>query len=76
VRVEGVQALGRLCMRLTFFDYSSRIIHPLAKALEMPDATWRKQVMDTLCVLVYRLASDYAIFIPMLNKVITLAYRI
>ena len=69
VRILAIQTLGRLCNKLNFSDYSSRIIHPLARALEIVDADLRKEVMETLCILVYQLGSDYAIFIPMVNKV-------
>jgi FKBP12-rapamycin complex-associated protein len=31
----------------------------------------RNETLQTLCELVYQLGSDYAIFIPMVNKVLT-----
>jgi FKBP12-rapamycin complex-associated protein len=34
VRQKAVQALGRMCRKLNFSEYASRIIHPLVRVLE------------------------------------------
>ncbi len=70
MRITAIQTLGRLCNKLSFSDYASRIIHPLARILDSDDPELKNVAMETLCTLVYQLGSDYAIFIPMVNKVL------
>lgn len=71
VRMMAIQVVGRLCKKLNFSEFASRIIHPLARCLETDDL--RNPALDTLCALIYQLEADFAIFIPMINK--TLAKR-
>ncbi|KAF2071336.1 hypothetical protein CYY_007349 [Polysphondylium violaceum] len=72
VRILSIQTIGRLCKKLNFSDYASRIIHPLARVLDVPgDNDLREDALNTLCSLVYQLGSDYAIFIPMVGKVLS-----
>ena len=61
--------MGQLCKKVNFSDYASRIIHPLARTLATSQEL-RLVAMDTLAALVYQLGTDYAIFIPMINKVL------
>eukprot|EP01135_Chromosphaera_perkinsii_P003113 Nk52_evm2s236 gene=Nk52_evmTU2s236 len=68
VRSCAVKTIGKLCCKLNFGDYSSRLIHPLARLMESCTEL-RGEVMDTLCALVYQLGYDYSIFIPMVSKV-------
>ena len=63
-----IQTLGRLCSKLDMSDYASRITHPLLRILDSEIAEIQQVTMDTICVLIYRLGSDYAIFIPIINK--------
>jgi FKBP12-rapamycin complex-associated protein len=70
VRMLATQTLGRLGNKLNFSEYASRIIHPLARILDGDDLEIKNVTMETLCTLVYQLGSDYAIFIPMVNKVL------
>ena len=70
VRSCAVKTVGKLCSKLNFGDYSSRIIHPLSRLLETSPEL-RGEVMDTLCALVYQLGYDYSIFIPMVSKVMS-----
>ncbi len=77
----AIQTLGRLCTHLNFTDYASRIIHPIVRLLDSPAeakkdqskinalAELRKEAFITLSALVLQLGTDYAIFIPMVNKV-------
>lgn len=70
IRTSAISTLGRLCNKLNLQDYASRIVHPLARVIETcPEL--RKEAMDTLCALVLQLGSDYAIFVPMIKKVLT-----
>eukprot|EP00004_Rigifila_ramosa_P027283 TRINITY_DN882_c0_g1_i1.p1 TRINITY_DN882_c0_g1~~TRINITY_DN882_c0_g1_i1.p1 ORF type:complete len:2377 (-),score=590.06 TRINITY_DN882_c0_g1_i1:39-6899(-) len=70
VRLNAIQTLGRLCRKLNFSDYASRIIHPLARVLDVPYQELRREAMETLCALVYQLGLDYAVFAPMVTKVL------
>lgn len=68
---------------MNFSDYASRIIHPIVRLLDTPmtkDVSkdtqkaqaitdLRKEIFEALCALVCQLGSDYAIFIPTVNKV-------
>eukprot|EP00742_Colponemidia_sp_Colp-10_P007030 GILJ01007544.1.p1 GENE.GILJ01007544.1~~GILJ01007544.1.p1 ORF type:complete len:2402 (-),score=355.14 GILJ01007544.1:281-6541(-) len=71
IRQATIQTLGRLCRTLNFSDYASRIIHPLVRILDGPYPQLKLDAMETLCSLVRQLGSDYAIFVPMVNKVLT-----
>ena len=70
VRSQAIKTLGRLCQKLNFSDYASRIIHPLSRVLDGDDPELKSVAMDTLCTLAYHLGSDYTIFIPMVSKVL------
>ncbi|CAG8464548.1 8437_t:CDS:10, partial [Paraglomus occultum] len=70
LRKAAIVAIGQMSKKVNFSDHASRIIHPLARVLAMPIYDLRMAAMETLCALVYQLGSDYAIFIPMINKVL------
>ncbi|GAM16986.1 hypothetical protein SAMD00019534_001610 [Acytostelium subglobosum LB1] len=71
VRALAIQTIGRLCKKLNFSDYASRIIHPLARVLDVDGVNELKDdALQTLCALVYQLGSDYVIFVPMVRKVL------
>lgn len=70
-RRQAITTITAMSKRVNMFDYASRIIHPLARVLPMlpPDA--RNAAMDLLCALIFQLGTDYAKFIPVINKVLT-----
>lgn len=69
LRKRAIQTIDGLSRRVNFSDHASRIIHPLVRVLEQPNNELRMAVMDTLCSLVIQLGSDFAIFVPTINKV-------
>ena len=69
LRKRAIQTIEGLSRRVNFSDHASRIIHPLVRVLDSPNNELRMAVMDTLCALVVQLGSDFAIFIPTINKV-------
>ena len=69
LRKKAIQTIDRLSRRINFSDHASRIIHPLVRVLESSNNELRMAVMDTLCSLVIQLGSDFAIFVPTINKV-------
>eukprot|EP00003_Mantamonas_plastica_P010783 TRINITY_DN2025_c0_g1_i1.p1 TRINITY_DN2025_c0_g1~~TRINITY_DN2025_c0_g1_i1.p1 ORF type:complete len:2240 (+),score=782.23 TRINITY_DN2025_c0_g1_i1:702-7421(+) len=71
VRLNAVRTLCRLCRKLNIADYASRIIHPLARVLFSQYEDLRNEAILTLCALILQLQSDYAIFVPMVNKIMT-----
>ncbi|KIM44660.1 hypothetical protein M413DRAFT_25110 [Hebeloma cylindrosporum] len=68
LRKRAIQTIDGLSRRVNFSDHASRIIHPLVRVLECGNNELRMAVMDTLCSLVIQLGSDFAIFVPTINK--------
>ncbi|KAF9006075.1 phosphatidylinositol 3-kinase [Cyathus striatus] len=68
LRKRAIQTIDGLSRRVNFSDHASRIIHPLVRVLESSNNELRMAVMDTLCSLVSQLGSDFAIFVPTINK--------
>ncbi|KII85882.1 hypothetical protein PLICRDRAFT_144570 [Plicaturopsis crispa FD-325 SS-3] len=68
LRKRAIQTIDGLSRRVNFSDHASRIIHPLVRVLENSNNELRQAVMDTLCSLVKQLGSDFAIFVPTINK--------
>lgn len=71
LRKRAIQTIDGLSRRVNFSDHASRIIHPLVRVLECGNNELRMAVMDTLCSLVIQLGSDFAIFVPTINKVMS-----
>jgi FKBP12-rapamycin complex-associated protein len=69
LRVAAIRSIGQLSRKVNFCDHASQIIHPLARTLSSGNADLQNIAMDTLCAMVLQLGPDYAIFIPMVNKV-------
>jgi serine/threonine-protein kinase mTOR len=69
LRKRAIQTIDGLSRRVNFSDHASRIIHPLVRVLEQANNEIRMTVMDALCSLVIQLGSDFAIFVPTINKV-------
>lgn len=69
LRKAALRTTGQLCRKVNFSDHASQIIHPLIRTLGNSGDEIRTIAMDTLCVLVLQFGSDFAIFVPMVNKV-------
>lgn len=69
LRITAVRTIDGLSRKVNFSDHASRILHPLARVLGTAPTELKAAIMDTLCVLLVQLGSDYAIFVPMINKV-------
>lgn len=69
LRATAIRTIGQLARKVNFCDHASQIIHPLARTLNSGETSLQGIAMDTLCALVVQLGPDYAIFIPMINKV-------
>ncbi|KZT27933.1 phosphatidylinositol 3-kinase [Neolentinus lepideus HHB14362 ss-1] len=68
LRKRAIQTIDGLSRKVNFSDHASRIIHPLNRVLASAPNELRMAVMDTLCSLVVQLGSDFAIFVPTINK--------
>ncbi|THH04859.1 hypothetical protein EW145_g5218 [Phellinidium pouzarii] len=68
LRKRAVQTIDGLTRRVNFSDHASRIIHPLVRVLTTQNNELRAAVMDTLSSLVLQMGSDFAIFVPSINK--------
>ncbi|KAG2355693.1 atypical PIKK FRAP protein kinase [Suillus spraguei] len=68
LRKKTIQTIAHLSLRVNFSGHASRIVHPLIRVLEGNNNELRQAVMDTLCALVVQLGSDFAIFVPTINK--------
>lgn len=69
LRRHGIQVTGLLCRKINFSDHASRVIHPLVRVLTFGPPELRNDIMDALCSLVSQIGSDFAIFVPVINKV-------
>ena len=69
LRKKAIQTIEGLTRRVNFSDYASRIIHPLIRVLGQANNELKHAVIETLCALLVQLGSDYAIFVPTVNKV-------
>ncbi|EJD07323.1 atypical/PIKK/FRAP protein kinase [Fomitiporia mediterranea MF3/22] len=68
LRKKAVQTIDGLTRCVNFSDHASRIIHPLVRALTTQNNELRTAVMEALSSLVLQLGSDFAIFVPTINK--------
>ena len=69
LRKRAIQTIEGLTRRVNFSDHASKIIHPLVRVLGQPSNELRQAAMDCLCALMLQLGSDFAIFVPTINKV-------
>jgi len=72
IRIAAMQTIGRLCRVLNFSEYASRIIQPMARLLQTQvlSMEFKNAMLSTLCHLVYQLGSEYAIFVPVMNRIL------
>lgn len=69
LRKRAAQTIEGLTRRVNFSDHASRIILSLTRALGSPSNELKMAVMDTLSALIIQLGSDFAIFVPTIEKV-------
>eukprot|EP01083_Nonionella_stella_P006217 18090_1 len=70
VRRECIKSITHLCRSVNFSAYSSRVIHPLIRIIDEQDEELRNQASLALCALLIQMGSDYAIFIPTIDKIL------
>ncbi|CAO1620602.1 unnamed protein product [Sympodiomycopsis kandeliae] len=71
LRRSAITTIGQLTRKVNFCDHASRVIHPLVRVLRSgAHQELRGASMDTLASLVVQLGPSYAIFVPVVNKVL------
>ncbi|PCH36202.1 atypical/PIKK/FRAP protein kinase [Wolfiporia cocos MD-104 SS10] len=68
LRKRAISTIDGLSRKVNFSDHASRIIHPLVRVIATSSNELRMAVMETLCSLVLQLGSDFAVFVPIVNK--------
>lgn len=73
IKTASLMTIGRLCRILNFSEFASRIIHPMARLIQLSTTSieLKNNIFNTLCHLIYQLGSDYAMFVPMMNRILT-----
>ena len=66
---NALMTMDLLTDYVDFTDFSSRIIHPMARTLDSSSNELRVACMDTLASLVLQLGQKYALFVPVMSKV-------
>lgn len=70
LRRTAIGTIGQLTRKVNFCDHASRVIHPLMRVLKTGPAELRTTAMETLTSLAFQLGSSFAIFIPVVNKIL------
>lgn len=69
VSTSALETINYLAEILDFTDFSSRILHPLVRVLDLyPEM--RTTALATLCSMVIQLGKNYLIFVPLVSKVL------
>ena len=69
VRRAALECVDHLADSLDFSEYASLLVHPLVRCVDQTPEL-RAQAMETLAAVVAQLGKKYAIFIPMVQKVL------
>jgi FKBP12-rapamycin complex-associated protein len=69
LRKSAVFCIEGLSRKINFSEHASRVIHPLVRTLGNAPGDLRNAIMETICSMVCQLGSDFAIFVPTINKV-------
>lgn len=70
VRVAAIGCVGLLCRKMNLSEHASRVVHPLARVLSSPNPDLKRAAMDALCAFMTQIDTDFAIFVPMINKAV------
>ena len=76
-RKAAIETLSKLCRQVNVSDFSSTMIHPLAKVIGTPpekiaatasERALKTSAMDCICSLIFQLNQDFIHYIPLVNK--------
>ncbi|KAJ3911268.1 FAT domain-containing protein [Lentinula edodes] len=71
LRRRAIRIIQALSEKVDLSDYASRIFHPLVRILDTSDLGFQVASLDALCSLAIQLDSDFLIFVPIVNKVVS-----
>ncbi|RDW62509.1 hypothetical protein BP5796_10811 [Coleophoma crateriformis] len=71
IRKSAIKTIGKLSRQVNLGDLASKIIHPLARVLAGTDASLRVVALDTICILILQLGSDYLHFVDTVNRALS-----
>lgn len=70
LRKAAIETIGRISQQVPLNDMSSRIIHPILGVLKVDDEELQVAAMNTLCYLLLQLGNEFAVFVPVISKVL------
>lgn len=74
LRRTAIESIGRFTSFINITEFSSRIIHSFLRLLKDESTTniqLRASIMNSLCALIVQLKSDYFIFLPLVDNVLS-----
>lgn len=77
LRKQAIVAIEQISSKVNLCDHASRVVHPLVRVLQNPNAgtssanaDLRNASMDTLSALAFQMGASYTVFIPVVGKVL------
>ncbi|KAI0461879.1 hypothetical protein LJB42_004483 [Komagataella kurtzmanii] len=71
LRKASIETIGKLASTVHLNDLSSRIIHPLLRALETNSSDeLKKTIMNTISIMLLQMRENFLVFIPLINKIL------
>ncbi|CCK71085.1 phosphatidylinositol kinase family protein KNAG_0G00270 [Huiozyma naganishii CBS 8797] len=64
----AIVTIGKLAKTIDISEFSSRIVQSLIRSLNTGEKEVNKAIMNTLCLLLLQMNTDFIIYIPILNK--------
>jgi FKBP12-rapamycin complex-associated protein len=68
-RKQAIHTIGQMAKSVDFTSHASCIIQPLIRVLNHSNSELRAKAISTITTIAYQLGPDYAIFVPIVNKV-------
>lgn len=68
LRKSAIVTIGKLAKSINLSNMSARIIHSLIRTLNINDPELNKVTMNTLCLLLLQMNTDFIIFVPIIYK--------
>lgn len=69
VQEETLSAMQDLLPRMQLAAYASTVLHPLIRVMDGQMDVLRERALDVICSMALALGPDFAVFIPMIKKV-------
>lgn len=69
LRKSAIDTLAKLSRQVNVSDFSSLMIHPLARVIGGPDRALRQNALDCICTLIFQIGQDFTNYIQLIDKV-------